>query len=239
MLPVAVTTATTTTTSSLLRTEPLFALIQLLTTMPATEEPEPVPTAAELNQVVVTKDDEGDVLERRQAYYFTENITPDFGLRLSLKKQIFTGKSKFQTVDIVETHQFGKTLVMDGQTQSTLADEFIYHESLVHPAMLLHPNPKKVYIGGGGEFATARDVLRHKSVERCVMVDIDKLACDMCRKYMPEWNEGVMEDSRMHVAYTDAKAWLENNNEKFDVIIMDIADPIEAGPGYKLYTKEF
>lgn len=205
----------------------------------ATVEQEPDCTDQQFAEVVVTKDDEGEVASRRQYMFFTENVTPDLGLKMALNRILFQGKSKFQTVDIIETKQFGRTLVMDGQTQSALSDEMIYHESLVHPALMLHPNPKSVYIGGGGEFATAREVLRHKSVERCVMVDIDKLACDMCLEHLPEWNAGVMDDTRMHVAYTDAKAWLEQNPEKFDVIIMDIADPIDAGPGYKLYTKEF
>ena len=128
---------------------------------------------------------------------------------------------------------------MDGCTQSSQNDEHIYHETLVHPSMLMHENPKKVFIGGGGEFATAREVLRHKSVERCVMIDLDKDACDICRKELPEWNDGAYEDPRLHVEYVDAKKWLENTEEKFDVIIMDICDPIEAGPGYLLYTKEF
>jgi spermidine synthase len=205
----------------------------------ATIEQPPAADDKDFAEVVVTKDDSGDVADRRQFMFFTENVTPNLGLKMSMSRILFSGKSKFQTVDIIETKQFGRTLVMDGQTQSALSDEMIYHESLVHPAMLLHPNPKSVYIGGGGEFATAREVLRHKSVERCVMVDIDKLACDMCLEHLPEWNAGVMDDPRMHVAYTDAKAWLEQNDEKFDVIIMDIADPIDAGPGYKLYTKEF
>ena len=84
-------------------------------------------------------------------------------------------KSKFQACQIIETLDHGKTLVLDGKTQSAANDEKVYHESLVHPAMMLHPNPKNVYIGGGGEGATMREVLRHKSVEKCVMVDIDEV----------------------------------------------------------------
>mmetsp|Transcript_25742 Transcript_25742/g.31637 ORF Transcript_25742/g.31637 Transcript_25742/m.31637 type:complete len:400 (+) Transcript_25742:112-1311(+) len=182
---------------------------------------------------------EGERAAERDAFWFEENLTSVFGVKMALKRIMFDARSMFQRVQVVETEQFGKTLVMDGQTQSAEADEYVYHESLVHPALLLHPNPKSVYIGGGGEFATAREVLRHKSVERCVMVDIDKVGCDICREQLPEWNDGAYEDKRFHVEYTDAKAWLEDHDEKFDVIIMDICDPIEAGPGYKLYTEEF
>ena len=107
----------------------------------ATIEQEPDANDEQFAEVVVTKDADGEVEERRQYMFFTENVTPNLGLKMSLKQIQFQGKSKFQTVDIIETKQFGRTLVMDGQTQSALSDEMIYHESLVHPAMLLHPNP--------------------------------------------------------------------------------------------------
>lgn len=187
--------------------------------------------------VSVTEIDE--VASDREAFWFTENMSPFLGVRMALNRILFEGKSTFQRVQVIETKQFGKTLVMDGQTQSAEFDEKIYHESLVHPAMLLHPDPKTVFIGGGGEFATAREVLRHTTVEKCVMVDIDKLACDICREQLPEWNDSAYEDDRFLVVYDDAKQWLEDNDLKFDIIILDICDPIEAGPGYKLYTKEF
>ena len=158
---------------------------------------------------------------------------------IQVKEVLFSGKSKFQAVQICDLATIGKTLFMDGKMQSSQYDEFIYHESLVHPVMLAHPNPKKVYIGGGGEFATAREVLRHKGVERLVMVDIDELACDMCREHLPEWSAGAYEDPRMETFYDDAFGWLEKSGEKFDVIIMDICDPQEAGPGMRLYYRKF
>lgn len=173
------------------------------------------------------------------AFWFEEAITPTLKLQTGLKRITFDEKSDFQHVQIIETESFGKTLVLDSKTQSALIDEYIYHETLVHPALLQHPNPKTVYIGGGGEFATAREVLKHKSVEKVVMVDIDEIVCNMCREQLPEWNKGVFEDPRMEVHYTDAHAFLKEYDGTFDVIIMDIADPIEAGPGYVLYTEEF
>uniref|UniRef100_A0A7S1CPT3 thermospermine synthase n=1 Tax=Bicosoecida sp. CB-2014 TaxID=1486930 RepID=A0A7S1CPT3_9STRA len=173
------------------------------------------------------------------AFWFTEDVTPDLATRASLQRILFDAKSEFQRVQIIETGPFGKTLVLDGKTQSALADEYVYHESLVHPAMLAHANPKSVFVGGGGEFATTREILRHPSVEKCVMVDIDKVVCDICREHMPEWHDGCVDDPRLEVYYEDAKAWIEGYDGKFDVIIMDIADPIEAGPGIALYTQEF
>jgi len=173
------------------------------------------------------------------AFWFTEDVTPELSTRAALTSISFDTKSEFQRVQVIETVPFGKTLVLDGKTQSALKDEYVYHESLVHPVMLAHPNPKSVYVGGGGEFATTREILRHTSVEKCVMVDIDKVVCDVCREQLPEWHDGCVDDPRLEVVYDDAKGWLERYEGTFDIIIMDIADPIEAGPGIALYTEEF
>lgn len=99
---------------------------------------------------------------------------------------------------------------------------------------------KSVFIGGGGELATAREVLRHSSVERLVMVDLDEKVVDVSREHLPEWGgEKVMSDPRFQLIVGDAYTYLMETKETFDVIIMDISDPIEAGPGIMLYTKEF
>lgn len=179
------------------------------------------------------------VPQETSGFWFIEEVLPSFRVSMKLKSIGFNGKSAFQKVQVVETEPFGKTLVLDSKTQSALGDEMVYHESLVHPSLLMHGNPKSVYIGGGGELATAREVLKHKSVEKCVMVDLDKLVVDICREHLPEWNDGSTEDPRLDLHYDDAKAFLERYDGKFDVIIMDIADPIEAGPGIALYTAEF
>mmetsp|Transcript_14534 Transcript_14534/g.23666 ORF Transcript_14534/g.23666 Transcript_14534/m.23666 type:complete len:318 (+) Transcript_14534:119-1072(+) len=171
--------------------------------------------------------------------WFQEWNSPSFNTNLSLTKVMYEGKSEFQKVQVIETAQFGKTLVLDGKTQSALSDEFMYHEGLVHPAMLLHPCPKVVYIGGGGELATAREVLRYPSVEKVIMVDLDEQVVEICKTELPEWNDGCINDPRLEVVYQDAHEYMKNYEGMFDVIIMDIADPIEAGPGIVLYTEEF
>lgn len=122
-------------------------------------------------------------------------------------------------------------------------DEFAYHESLVHPALLRvarDSTVKSVFIGGGGELATAREVLRHESVTRVVMVDLDEVVVNVCKTHLPEWGgETVLQDPRFTLIVGDAYKYLMECQEQFDVIIMDISDPIEAGPGIALYTKEF
>mmetsp|Transcript_7541 Transcript_7541/g.11412 ORF Transcript_7541/g.11412 Transcript_7541/m.11412 type:complete len:334 (-) Transcript_7541:147-1148(-) len=169
----------------------------------------------------------------------TENQATGLKRQIQVDEIYFTGKSAFQENAVVKTTAFGRALFMDKQIQSAELDEFIYHESLVKPALTLHANPKTVFIGGGGEFATAREVLKYASVTSCVMVDIDEEACKQCIKELPTWHDGCINDKRLKVVYGDAYKYLMECKETFDVVIMDIADPVEAGPGYKLYTQEF
>ncbi|KNC86216.1 hypothetical protein SARC_01626 [Sphaeroforma arctica JP610] len=172
--------------------------------------------------------------------WFHEANAPGVVHCFSTKKRLFSGQSDFQTVDIIESEAYGKMLLLDDQVQSAKNDEHMYHESLVQPAMLSHPNPKNVYIGGGGEGATAREVLRHPSVEKCVMADIDPIVCKMCEEQMEEWHEGAYTDPRFELVVDDAKATLEKYEDgHFDVIILDLSDPLEYGPCYTLYSKEF
>ena len=170
--------------------------------------------------------------------WIEEELEPGLRISYGLKEMLNSSQSKFQTVDVVDLEPFGRTLLIDGLIQSCQVDEFVYHESLVHPALLSHPCPKSVYIGGGGEGSTAREVLRHSTVERCVMVDIDEDVVRFCRDHLPE-NTAAFADSRLELVIDDAKAVLEKSPTKFDIIIMDLDDPLEGGPCYQLYTVEF
>ncbi len=108
-----------------------------------------------------------------------DTINPDFVQMHGIRDVLYTGKTQFQSVAIVESCHFGTCLILDGKVQSSQKDEFIYHEALVHPAMVSHDSPAAVYIAGGGEGATLREVLVHRSVERVVMADIDEEAVDI------------------------------------------------------------
>merc|ERR1711865_580870 len=103
-------------------------------------------------------------VRKTAGFFFEEDIDDTYQIKTELKRILFQGKSDFQSVQIIETAAFGRTLVMDDKTQSTEKDEKAYHETLVHPAMMAHGAPKSVFVGGGGEFATTREILRHKSV---------------------------------------------------------------------------
>jgi spermidine synthase len=171
--------------------------------------------------------------------WFSDYISPDLTVLHSIKEKIYSGRSKFQSIDIVNTGSFGVCLILDGKIQSSESDEFIYHEALVHPAMLTHPQPESVFIAGGGEGATLREVLAHKTVKRAVMVDIDEEVVNLCRRLLPAWHQDAFDDPRAEFHFVDARKYLEGSGDKFDVIIIDLVDPLEQGPARLLYTQEF
>jgi spermidine synthase len=170
---------------------------------------------------------------------FSDHISPDITVLHSTKERIYSGRSKFQSVEVIDTGSFGVCLVLDGKIQSSEADEFIYHEALVHPAMLTHPRPERVFIAGGGEGATLREVLAHETVKKAVMVDIDKEVVSLCRRLLPSWHQKAFDDPRTELHFADAREYLGKSSEKFDVIIIDLVDPLEQGPARLLYTREF
>lgn len=180
----------------------------------------------------------------KMAFIFKEDICPGLVLETELQEILASERSEFQQIDVIRTAVFGKTLITDGKTQSAQFDEYAYHESLVHPALLQFSHsskrsPKRVFIGGGGELATAREVLRHAGIEKVVMVDLDEAIIDVCVKHLPEWGgDKVKNDPRLELIIGDAYAHLSNCQDTFDIIILDISDPIEAGPGIMLYTQE-
>ncbi len=156
------------------------------------------------------------------------------------KKIIRKKRTKFQDMVIADTYSFGRCLVLDGEIQSALSDEKIYHEMLVHPsAGFCTVKPEKVIILGGGEGATLREVLRWKCVRKAVMVDIDGETVEFCKKYLEQWHKGSFSDPRAEVVYDDAFSYVENSRDKWDLIIMDLPCPIEGGPACKLYSLEF
>ncbi len=171
--------------------------------------------------------------------WFTEKFDHHEMLMHAIKNPIVQKTTEYQRVGIMNLHYSGKMLVLDGDPQSFQIDEFIYHEALVHPAMLLCNNPKDVFILGGGEGATLREVLKYKDVESAVMVDIDRELVNLCAKHLPEWSCGAFEDPRTEMIFTDGRKWIENTGRKFDVIIHDLTVPRPDSPSRKLFSKEF
>ncbi|OGN91885.1 MAG: spermidine synthase [Chloroflexi bacterium RBG_13_48_17] len=168
-----------------------------------------------------------------------DEVSPNLAQLHRIKKVIYSGRTRFQSVEIIDTRSFGLCLVLDGKIQSSERDEFIYHEALVHPAMLSHSCPETAFIAGGGEGATLREVLAHNTIKKVVMVDIDSEVIDICRRYLTFFHEGSFNDSRVELNFADARMYLQETNDKFDVIIIDLVEPLEEGPACLLYTREF
>ncbi|MFQ5989052.1 MAG: spermidine synthase [Candidatus Methylomirabilales bacterium] len=158
--------------------------------------------------------------------YFIDEIDRTEFHGYVLSGWLYSGQTKFQNVEVVESPKFGKMLILDGKVQSAGLDEYIYHEALAHPAMLFHPEPRRVLILGGGEGATLREVLRYRMVEEVVMVDLDEDVVKVCQEYLPEWSAGAFEDSRTTLMCEDARQFLQRPIPPFDVIIQDITDPV-------------
>jgi spermidine synthase len=130
-------------------------------------------------------------------------------------------------------------LILDGRLQSAEKDEFIYHEALVQPALIAHPDPRRVLVLGGGEGATLREVLRHPGVGRAVMVDLDEELVDLCKTWLPTFHQGAFDDPRSELVFTDGRAWLAAQPDaSFEVIILDLPEPLEEGPALLLFTRE-
>ncbi len=157
-----------------------------------------------------------------------------------IEKRLTTTRTAFQKVELLQTYKHGMVLVLDDTIQSAESDEWIYHESLVHPALLSCPPHGKVAILGGGEGATLREVLRHSWISEAVMVDIDREVVNFCRKNLKTFHQGAFDDPRAKVVIDDARSWLKNQpDESFSSVIFDLSEPIEQGPSQLLFTREF
>lgn len=178
-------------------------------------------------------------MSSKEHKWFIEQTSPVTAHMIAVKEYIVNRQTRFQQVEIADTPFFGRILILDGKIQSAENDEYIYHDALVHPAMLIHPQPRRVMIIGGGEGATLREILRHPSVESVVMVDIDEEVVTLCKEYLPGWHRGSFDDPRVELLHMDARLYLEENDHRFDVIISDIPEPLEEGPARRLFTRQF
>lgn len=182
----------------------------------------------------------GQPVKPSSSNWFIEQQTPNSAHMYCISSVYYLGKTKFQDVAILELPDLGKTLVLDGKVQSSIRDEYIYHETLVHPVMLTHPNPRSVLVIGGGEGATLREVLKHDTVEEAVMVDLDEELIEITKKYLPEFHQGSFDDKRVRLVFGDGRKFVEECTPgRFDVVICDLTDPAAGSPAIMLYTLEF
>ncbi|MGC9286236.1 MAG: spermidine synthase [Hydrogenobaculum sp.] len=153
-----------------------------------------------------------------------------------ISKILYEGKSKYQEIQVVESHYFGKMLILDGVVQFTEKNEFFYHEMLTHPVMFAHKNPQNVLIIGGGDGGILREVLKHKTVKKAVLVDIDKDVVEVSKKFFPTV-ACSMDDPRAIILNEDGFKYIQDYKNEFDVIIVDSTDPV--GFAHVLTTEEF
>ncbi len=166
----------------------------------------------------------------------TEYINANYGQTYRLKKKILAEKSPYQKIELVETLEFGKMLLLDGAVQTTEKDEFIYHEMLVHPALLAHPRPSRVLIIGGGDGGSLKRVLEHP-VEEVVMVEMDPRVVEISREHLPDISQKAFEDRRTNLIFANGYEFLKKERGLFDVILVDSTDPV--GEAAVLFSEEF
>lgn len=169
--------------------------------------------------------------------WYTENHTKNVRFSMKVTKQVYSGKSDFQSIEIFDTAEFGRVLTLDGFLMLTEKDEFIYHEMITHVAMATNlENIKNVLVIGAGDGGTIRELCRYDSIEHIDMIEIDKLVVDVCKEYLPQ-TASKLNDNRLTLIIADGLKYVRTKQNEYDLIIVDSTDPF--GPGEGLFTKEF
>jgi spermidine synthase len=168
---------------------------------------------------------------------FTETLYQGWQTDYRCDEVYFDSATDHQRLVIFKNPIFGRMMMLDGVTQTTEADEFIYHEMLAHVPILAHGDAKKVLIIGGGDGGMLREVLRHTSVELCTMVEIDPSVVELSKQYLPNHSAGAFDDPRTHLVFDDGAAFVKNPPHTYDIMIVDSTDPI--GPGEVLFQDTF
>ena len=172
--------------------------------------------------------------------HFREEIYPYAEQSMTVDELLYAGRSDFQDVLLFRNKFYGTVLVLDDVVQLTERDEFIYSEMMAHVPLLAHPHPAEVLLIGGGDGCVLEEVLKHRAVEKAVLVDIDETVLDLCRKHFAVCHHGAFEDPRFTLRIGDGLAYVRETDEKFDVIFVDGPDQTGAGEaGSTLYTPEF
>lgn len=168
--------------------------------------------------------------------WFTERHTPNVNFSIKVDRQIYSGRSEFQRIDVFESDEFGRFLTLDGYMMLTEKDEFIYHEMITHVPMAVHPNVRDVLVIGAGDGGVIRELARYDSIQSIDLVEIDELVVEVCKKYLPK-TACRLDDPRVHAHYEDGVRFIRSCENQYDLIIVDSTDPF--GPGEGLFTKEF
>jgi spermidine synthase len=169
--------------------------------------------------------------------WIEETLYPSWGQRLRVDKVLFEDRTEHQHLVIFENASHGRVMMLDGAVQVTLADEFVYHEMMSHVPLFALAEPRAVLVIGGGDGGILREVLKHPSVEKAVLCEIDRAVIDMSLKYFPEVSAGAFDNPCADVVIADGLELVAATDQRFDAILVDSTDPV--GPGSVLFTKQF
>ncbi|PJH93467.1 spermidine synthase [Bacillus sp. SN1] len=168
--------------------------------------------------------------------WYTEKQTKNFGITMKVNKTLHTEQTEFQHLEMVETEEFGNMLFLDGMVMTSEKDEFVYHEMVAHVPLFTHPNPEHVLVVGGGDGGVIREILKHPSVKKATLVDIDGKVIEYSKKFLPSI-AGKLDDSRVDVQVDDGFMHIAKSENQYDVIMVDSTEPV--GPAVNLFTKGF
>ncbi|MGA1845777.1 polyamine aminopropyltransferase [Deferribacter abyssi] len=168
--------------------------------------------------------------------WFTEKYENNTAFSIKIKKTLYSGKSPYQKIDILESEDLGRILLLDDFIMLTEAHEFAYHEMIAHVPLYAHPNPENVLIIGGGDGGTAREVVKHDIVKKCVMCEIDGMVVEKSKEFLPTV-ASAFDNPKLNLMIDDGVKFIKDNKDSFDVIIIDSTDPI--GPAEGLFKQEF
>lgn len=168
--------------------------------------------------------------------WYTEEHTGNVRFSVKIDRPVVTVDGDFQRIDILDSKEFGRMLVLDGYLMITEKDEFIYHEMITHIPMAVLPHAKNILVIGAGDGGTIRELTRYSTIENIDMAEIDRAVVDVCREYFPQ-TASKLEDKRVNIFYEDGLKFVRGKKDLYDIIIVDSTDPF--GPGEGLFTKEF
>jgi spermidine synthase len=168
---------------------------------------------------------------------FTESLNANFGFFYTVNRTVQKAQTAFQKIELLDTDEFGKVLLLDNITQIGERSEYCYHEPMVHPAMCSHPKPESVLIIGGGDGGILREVLKYPVVKRIELVELDDQVISFARKHLKRVHRGAFSDPRVRINIADGRGFTSEHPAEFDIIIMDMTDP--SGPSRLLYSREF
>ncbi|MGB2202400.1 MAG: polyamine aminopropyltransferase [Pseudooceanicola atlanticus] len=169
--------------------------------------------------------------------WIREKLHADYGQSLRISEMLYDSETEHQRLKVFQNGTFGRVLTLDDVVQTTEGDNFVYHEMLTHVPILAHGAARHVCIIGGGDGGMAREVLRHQSVEKVTMVEIDGGVVEFSKQYLPTLSQGAFDDPRLNLVIADGADFIRTTEGGFDVIIVDSTDPI--GPGEVLFSDTF